>query len=74
MNWLKQILSTISEFNGPPTLEEAQKLYQEGDKMVRYHAVYFLAKHGDYETVRFAAENDPSELVRNMSKKILSKL
>lgn len=70
---LKIKKAIIEDINGPPkNVQEARNWYRNGSEMVRYHVVYMLAKDfSDWETVEFAAENDTSELVREMAKSIL---
>ena len=71
MSWYKV---SNSSFNGlPQDIPSLRKMMLEGDEMVRYHIVYQLAKVGDYETVKSAAENDSSELVRNMAEQCLKR-
>ena len=72
MSWFKK--SEIFEFsNNPRTINEARRLYEQGDEMVRYHVVYELSNLGDIETVEHAYKYDSSELVRNMAKKCIEK-
>ena len=71
MNWYKR--ATITEFNGPSkSLAEAQQRYLDGTEMVRYHAIWELAKMGDWDLV-VQAKKDSSPLVRRMAKQILGK-
>jgi len=72
MSWFK--LSEISEIvSYPKDKETIIKYYREGNEMVRYHMIPSLAKlaaSGDeeaYKLLEYAADHDPSELVRNIA-------
>ena len=71
MNWFKK--STIDSFEGPhKTVEEARLRYLKGTPMVQYHALYDLARYGEWDLVEDAL-NSPSQLVKRMAENLLRK-
>ena len=71
MSWYKR--ATIDSFEGPPkTVEEARERYLEGAPMVQYHALYDLARYGEWELVEHAMSS-PHTLVKRMARNLLRK-